>query len=89
MKTDVYSISRTGTDFAVITAAANKVAAFNGLDNKCALRLQLLSEEVICMLPRLLAYGAGKFWIETDGDKYTLHTAVTIEDLFNTVKGKL
>ena len=80
MKTDVYSITQNGRDFSAITAAAKKSAEYNGLDEKSSLRLQLLSEEVVCMLPRLLKYGNGKFWIENKGKKYELHTSVTIEE---------
>ena len=36
---------------------------------------------MICMLPQLLIYGKGSFWIETEGSDYELHLSVTPYDM--------
>lgn len=77
MKTDVYKLRQFEKDYKDIPEAAEKAAAFNGLDERSSLRLRLLAEELICMLPQLLIYGSGSFWIESTGRKYELHLTVT------------
>ena len=76
MTSNVYTLSRLGEDEQNIPAEAERVARYNDLDEKSVLRLRLLSEELICMLPRLLIYGEGKFWIENKGKDYELHLTV-------------
>jgi hypothetical protein len=80
MKSDVYVLDRLESDFRAIPAEAEKVARYNGLDSKRSLRLRLLAEEMICMLPQLLIYGKGSFWIENSGSAYELHLTVTPYD---------
>ena len=80
MKSDIYELDRLSSDYRAIPAEAEKVAEYTGLDNKKALRLRLLAEEMICMLPQLLIYGKGKFWIENEGTAYELHLTVTPYD---------
>ena len=77
MKTDIYTLQKGDSDFRNIPAAAEKVGRYNELDAKSALRLRLLSEEMICML---LKYGDGSFWIENNGRDYELHLKVTPDD---------
>lgn len=50
-----------------------KVASYNKLDEKSARRLRLLSEEVMGMMPNLMEYCIGKFWIENDKNEYSIH----------------
>ncbi|MBQ8108004.1 MAG: hypothetical protein IJ129_04580 [Ruminococcus sp.] len=76
MTSNVYTLSKLGEDEQNIPAEAERVARYNDLDEKSVLRLRLLSEELICMLPRLLIYGEGKFWIENNGKDYELHLTV-------------
>lgn len=80
MKSDIYELDRLESDYRAVPAEAEKVAAYNQLDKKSALRLRLLAEEMICMLPQLLIYGKGKFWIENKGTDYELHLTVTPYD---------
>ena len=77
MKSDVYVLDRLESDYRAIPAEAEKVAQYNGLDKKSSMRLRLLAEELICMLPQLLIYGKGSFWIENKGPDYELHLTVT------------
>ena len=80
MKSDIYKLTKFQEDFCGIPAEAEKVGRYNQLDGKSVLRLRLLAEELICLLPQLLIYGSGKFWIENTGKDYELHIEVTPED---------
>ena len=80
MRSDIYELESLESDFAAIPAEAEKVAVYNGLDKKSALRLRLLAEELICMLPRLLIYGKGRFWIESRNNEFELHLQVAPND---------
>ena len=83
MKTDVYRFERAVSDIGEITALAGKAAAYCGLDNKQAMRLELLCEELVEMLPNLLLYGAGELWIENKGKNIEIHAAVQADDLLS------
>ena len=76
MKSDVYELNSLETDFRQIPAEAERVAVYSKLDAKSAMRLRLLAEEMICMLPQLLIYGKGKFWIENKGRRFDLRLRV-------------
>ena len=80
MKSDIYVLDRLESDYRAVPAEAEKVANYNGLDKRSSMRLRLLAEEMICMLPQLLIYGKGKFWIENSGADYELHLTVTPYD---------
>ena len=80
MRSDVYVLDKLESDHRAIPAEAEKVARYNGLDKKSTMRLRLLAEEMICMLPQLLIYGKGSFRIENSGSDYELHLTVTACD---------
>ncbi len=46
-----------------------KCTSYNNLEKKPALRVRLLAEELIGMMPALLEHSEGMFWIENDGNK--------------------
>ena len=77
MRSNIYTLKKLKEDFSNIPAEAEKVANYNDLDKKSALRLRLLAEELVGMLPKLLIYGSGSFWIENEGNDYELHLEVT------------
>ena len=76
MKSDVCKLEKNMSDFQRIPSEAEKVAVYNHLDERQARRLRLLSEELIGMLPELLEFGRGEFWIENNGKMFELHVAV-------------
>ena len=57
MKTDIYKFEKDTADFDSISGIAVKIAAYNELDKKQELKLTLLCEELVEMLPKLLTYG--------------------------------
>ena len=83
MRSNTYTLEQFEKDYDRIPAEAEKVAVYNSLAPKAALRLRLLTEELICMLPQLLTYGDGKFWIENEGTDYELHLSVNAKDHFD------
>ncbi|MBQ3841236.1 MAG: hypothetical protein II820_00950 [Ruminiclostridium sp.] len=84
MKSDVYVFEKGGVSVIKANEEVRKVAGYNGLTHKQELRLDLLAEELLGMLPNLLCYGSGKFWIENKGNEYELHAAVEIDDVLPT-----
>ncbi len=89
MKSDIYELNKLEKDYRAVPAEAEKVAKYTGLDKKKALRLRLLAEEMICMLPQLLIYGKGEFWIENEGSAYELHLSVMPFDMSASDRDKI
>lgn len=81
MKTDVYRFERAVSDLDGITEIAEKAASYSRLDEDQELKLMLLCEELIEMLPNLLLYGKGEFWIETKDKSFEIHSVVEADDL--------
>ena len=79
MVSDVYTLTRFQTDFRAMPEETERTARYDRLDARSALRLRLLAEEMICMLPQLLIYGKGRFWIEAENKCYSLRLQVTPE----------
>ena len=81
MKTEVYTFERSVGSITRITELAEKAAEESRLDEDQELKLMLLCEELIEMLPNLLVYGKGLFWIETKEKLIEIHSVVEAEDL--------
>ena len=77
MKSDVISLKNT-TDISTILNEAEAVAAYRKLDDKNALRLRLLAEELISMLPNLLDKYHGNFWIENEDRNFEMHVELYV-----------
>ena len=76
MKSDICKITGDKASLAGILNEVEKTASYNKLEEKAAGRLRLMAEELIGMLPELLEYADGDFWIEVDNNKYELHTSL-------------
>ena len=85
MKTDIYKFEKAVTDIDSISGLAAKIAVYNELDKKQELKLTLLCEELVEMLPNLLKYGKGSFWIENEGKKYMIHALVEADSLLSSI----
>lgn len=77
MKSDVCKLSQNLASLEVILNETEKAASYANLDKKQILRLRLLAEELVGMLPELLSFGTGEFWIEAEGKNFELHTVLT------------
>lgn len=89
MKSDVYRLEKNMTDFQRIPSEAERVASYSNLDERQARRLRLLSEELIGMLPELLGFGRGEFWIENKGKRFELHVSVTPDSVLDLDKDRI
>ena len=59
-----------------IFTEVEKCAAYHQLNQTATLRLRLLAEEMVEMLPSLLENAEGSFWLENNGKKFELHLSV-------------
>lgn len=76
MKTDILHITAESSNLESILAETEKASSYSQLDEKQSDRLRLLAEELVEMLPELLKFGSGDFWIESEGKKFELHTSL-------------
>ena len=69
MKSNICIIKKGGLGLENILNEVEKVAVYNGLEKKEALRLRLLAEELVGMLPELVRNFDGCFWLENSDKK--------------------
>ena len=81
MKSNICKLNEDLTCLEAVLAEVEKVTAYNGLEDKKALRLRLLAEELCGMLPGLIENFSGKFWAENDGEIYELHVELKADDM--------
>ena len=81
MKSNSCKLNEDLTCLGTVLAEVEKVTTYNGLEDKKALRLRLLAEELCGMLPGLIQNFSGKFWVENDGDDYELHVELKADDM--------
>lgn len=60
----------------IVLAETEKTANYANLSKKNAGRLRLLAEELVGMLPEVLEYSQGEFWVECNGTSFELHTSL-------------
>ena len=76
MKTDIITVSSSGSQMEKALEQAEKVAAYKGLPAQSALRLRLLTEEMMGMMRSITGEKQGQFWIEDEDGVYQLHLQV-------------
>ena len=81
MKSNICKLNEDLTCLKAVLAEVEKVTTYNGLEDKKALRLRLLAEELCGMLPGLIENFSGEFWAENDGDDYELHVELKADDM--------
>ena len=81
MKSNICKLNKDLTCLKVVLAEVEKVTTYNGLEDKKALRLRLLAEELCGMLPGLIENFSGEFWAENEGDDYELHVELKADDM--------
>ena len=81
MKSNICKLNKDLTCLKAVLAEVEKVTAYNGLEDKKALRLRLLAEELCGMLPGLIENFSGEFWAENEGDNYELHVELKADDM--------
>ncbi len=60
-----------------ILTESNRIARRAGVNAKDEMHIVLLTEEMISVLPHLIKYGSGKFWIDVTDELFELHIQVT------------
>ncbi len=81
MKSNICKLNEDLACLEALLAEVEKVTAYNGLEDKKALRLRLLAEELCGMLPGLIVNFSGEFWAENEGDDYELHVELKADDM--------
>ncbi len=81
MKSNICKLNEDLTCLEAVLTEVEKVTTYNGLEDKKALRLRLLAEELCGMLPGLIENFSGEFWAENDGDNYELHVELKADDM--------
>ena len=76
MKSNICLLSGLEGQLDAVLSEVEKCTNYNQLDHKSALRVRLLAEELVGMLPALMEHAEGKFWIENDEGKYELHVSM-------------
>lgn len=88
MKSDVLKITKDEASLAALLTETKKAAEYAKLGAKETLRLSLLAEELIGMLPELLGYSDGSFWIENTSKKFDLHVSLCPNEFLTAEKRK-
>lgn len=73
MKTDVIHVSSSGKGMEQALAQAEAVAVYKSLPKKEAIRLRLLSEELLGMFRSIAGQTEADFWIEDNDKAFELH----------------
>ena len=81
MKSNICVVKKGGIGLDAILIEVEKVTSYNEMQRKEALRLQLLAEELVGMLPELVKNFDGCFWLQNEGKKYELHMELSVEGL--------
>ena len=81
MKSNICKLNEDLTCLEAVLSEVEKVTTYNALDDKKALRLRLLAEELCGMLPGLIENFSGKFWAENESETYELHVELKADDM--------
>ena len=76
MKSDICKLSSSKESLVALLAETEKAATYSNLGKKEAGRLRLLAEELVGMLPELLKFSDGEFWVGCNGKNFELHTVL-------------
>ena len=62
MKSEVYKITEDGASLGILLKESEKTASYANLNKKQTIKLRLLAEELITMLPELLSFNKGEIY---------------------------
>ena len=86
MKSNVCKIDNGIKDLDLILKESEKVAVYNELTHKQALRLRLICEELDGMLPNIVDEFEGKFWIEFEDGVCKVNVSLELEEISSAKK---
>ena len=81
MKSNICKLNKDLTCLETVLNEVEKVTKYNELEDKKALRIRLLAEELCGMLPGLVENFSGEFWAENNGNDYELHVTLKADDM--------
>jgi hypothetical protein len=73
MKTDIIRIDNQGDGFTEAVDMVDRTAAYARLENKSALQLSLLAQEMLCLARSITGDLQADFWIELTDGQFNLH----------------
>ena len=73
MKTDIIRIDNQGDGFTEALDMVDRTAAYARLENKSALQLSLLAQEMLCLARSITGDMQADFWIELTDGQFNLH----------------
>ena len=73
MKSDVIRIDNQGNGFAEAIQTAEKVAEYQGLNQKEAIQLKVIAEEMLSLARSVTGEMQASFWMEGEGKAFDLH----------------
>ena len=79
MKSDVILIDSHGNGFKKAVEETWKTAAYVGLSRKNSLRLQLCTEEMLCLIQSVTGEMQASFWIEFENSNCEMHLTTKTE----------
>ena len=89
MKSNICVVKKGGLGLENILTEVEKVTAYNSLQDQEALRLRLLAEELVGMLPELVKNFEGCFWLQNNENQYELHVELSVGSLSKEKKQQL
>ena len=89
MKSNVCEIKRGEQDLFNVLKEVEKVTVYNALPKREAIRLRLLAEELVGMLPELVKNFEGCFWLQNKENDYELHVELSVVGLSKEKKEEL
>lgn len=78
MQSNTFRICKDRDSLYEILKEVEKYASYTGMEKKEYFQLRLLAEELVSMLPELMEYYEGEFWISNRGKRYALNVSVEI-----------
>ena len=79
MKSNICEITNDKDSLLIIMDETEKCASYNNLDPKQARTLRLLAEELTGMLPELVVFSKGRFWVENTKNRFEIHTTMDVD----------
>ena len=89
MISNICKIENGTNDLEAILIESEKVAVYNGFNQKQTLQLRLICEEIDGMLPNIIDNFEGNFWIECEDGVCKVNVSIDIPELNTTKKQEL
>ena len=89
MKSNVCKIEKVSKDLEAILKESEKVAIYNGLNQKQTLQLRLLCEEIDGMLPNIIDDFSGDIWFEFENGTCKVNVSIKLEEFSSNKKERL